>query len=226
MKMDYTKCCLYEKDICGPYKRLKPPAEGLVTVEDLGCDILPHLMTLKLKKLNDNNNDGWDERKLIENRLDKVLKEQDTICSHHRFMYGIGWKPLKRCQHPHHVQNQKKSPVTRPIPIKTVLQISKRYNCFLPIGSAMCYNHLKDEQKLMKSEQCSVLEDTIAESFPVEDPDYEPEEIVVAEDVLDSSMNTSQVLANCLEDSPVRFQLKRKRVEDLSKNTKIYLRCK
>ena len=59
-----------------------------------------------------------------------------------------------------------------------------------------------------------------------EDSDYEPEEVNISEDVLNNTANTSQILAVCLDDSPVRFQLKRKRIDDTSEYTKIYLRRK
>ena len=56
--------------------------------------------------------DQWDE-KLIENRLNQVLKE-DEICAYHRYNFDVGWKPTKACRHPHEQHNGKKSDIGRP----------------------------------------------------------------------------------------------------------------
>ena len=78
-QMDYKKCCVYNKDVCGSYNRLAKPVEGVFLVNDLSSDTLPHLVFLKLKKQQDVSNDGWNERNLIENRLGKTLKDEEMI---------------------------------------------------------------------------------------------------------------------------------------------------
>ena len=45
----------------------------------------------------------WTEKKLIENRINDVLADEDELRAYHRFTLGIEWKPKKTCQHPHHV---------------------------------------------------------------------------------------------------------------------------
>ena len=229
--MDYSKCILNSEDQCGAYKRLKPPVQGLFSLAQLDHDILPHLVSCKVKKPHEDVN-GWNELKLIENRLGKTLENEDKLCAYHRFINGVGWRPSKRCQHPlHNQENRKKSPATRPIPIETSISIANRYKCYLPIGSVMCFNHLKDELSYTTADNVdeSVVIDPdteVTNDSMLEDPDFEPEEIIVADDVLNSTAETSGVLSEYLDASPVRFQIKRKRVDDLSENTKLYLKRK
>ena len=47
----------------------------------------------------------WTEKLLIENRTGKKFEsDEDIICAFHRFNFGIGWRPDKRCYHPEHEQ--------------------------------------------------------------------------------------------------------------------------
>ena len=107
------------------------------------------------------------EVELIENRLGLKLHENDELCAFHQFDSGIGWKPLRRCLHPHHkFVIGIKSPACRPVPLNTIFLVNEKFNVTLPIGVQFCFKHYKDEtenkrnnatvnNKLAAQEKCS-----------------------------------------------------------------------
>ena len=105
-------------------------------------------------------------------------------------------------------------------------KISDKYKCNLPIGTVICYNHIKEEQSNTK---CSDETEYCEDELPYEqsrDPDYEPQEVIISSPVLNTSVESSKRLANCFDESPLRFTVKKRKVEDLSQETKKYLKRK
>ena len=85
----------------------------------------------------------WNERKLIESRLQSPLVSSDSLCAYHRYSLGIGWKQPKRCCHPEH-QGTKgiKAPSLRVVPLKYLPMFAKN-GTLLPAGGKFCVNHYK-----------------------------------------------------------------------------------
>ena len=52
----------------------------------------------------------------------------------------------------------------------------------------MCYNHIKEEQSKTTREQSR-------------DPDYEPQKVIISSPVLNTSVEFSKGLVNCLDES-------------------------
>ena len=84
----------------------------------------------------------------------------------------------------------------------------------------ICNSHLKIayKEKLDNSEK---VVDNVPDS--IFDPDYQPTEVSVAEDTLENSINNVSDIAQVLHASPVRLQITKKCVEDISDKTKYYL---
>ena len=101
-----------------------------------------------------------------------------------------------------------------------------------------CFQHLKGEtpptqkKKVDNKESYSKKNegDTLPEDQEVDiqtDPEYEPEEVSVTDDsILEKSNESSKLLTENLETSPMVFQVKRKRVTELSSSTKSYYQRK
>ena len=97
-----------------------------------------------------------------------------------------------------------------------------------------CFQHLKGEtpptqkKKVDNKESYSKKNegDTLPEDQEVDiqtDPEYEPEEVSVTDDsILEKSNESSKLLTENLGTSPMVFQVKRKRVTELSCSTKGY----
>ena len=61
------------------------------------------------------------ERAPIENRLGREPCNDQQLCVFHRFDFGIGWKPPRRCFHPDHkISAGIKSPACHPVPAPIV----------------------------------------------------------------------------------------------------------
>ena len=138
----YKKCCCYASGQCGPYKR-HTLIDEIIKIENLHDDVKNHLINIKVAK-SYQNMEQWDEKKLIENRLNQVVDKDDEVCAYHRYNLGVGWKPTKACKHTYHEQHSsKKSAIGRPVPIELTLEIVARYGVTIPIGSMLCSKHLK-----------------------------------------------------------------------------------
>ena len=216
--MNYEECILFGKGNCGDFKKYRAAIDGLFTSEKLDRSVTAHFQELKVKA----NPEEWNELTLIENRLGRMLREGEKLCAYHRFINGVAWKGSKKCNHPNHAHssNRKKAPVTRTVPIPLLKKISNKYKCNLPIVAVMCYNHIKEEQSNTK---CSDGTEYCEDELPCEqsrDPDYEPQEVIISSPLLNTSVESSKSLANCLDESPVRFTVKKRKVEDLSEETK------
>ena len=84
----------------------------------------------------------------------------------------------------------------------------------------ICNSHLKiaNKEKLDNSEK---VVNNVPDS--IFDPDYQPTEVYVAEDTLENSINNVSDIAQVLHASPVRLQITKKCVEDISDKIKYYL---
>ena len=101
-----------------------------------------------------------------------------------------------------------------------------------------CFQHLKGETSPTQKKKVDNKEsdskknegDTLPEDQEVDiktDPEYEPEDVSVAdESILEKSNESSKLLTENLETSPMVFQVKRKRVTELSSSTKSYYQRK
>nr|XP_047146197.1 uncharacterized protein LOC124819057 [Hydra vulgaris] len=130
---------------CGPYPRLNE--QRLFKIQDLTLDVKAHFV--KIKVLKRHQETEWTEKSLIENRGCISISDNDYICPYHRFSFGIGWVPPRRCCHPmHQLSVSKKSFTVRSISINMSKNVSKYYNKSVPVGSVFCHNHLKSERIL------------------------------------------------------------------------------
>ena len=156
----------------------------------------------------------WTEKLLIENRTGKKFEsDEDIICAFHRFNFGIGWRPEKRCYHPEHEQAfGKPSPELRPVSIYLSLEVSKRYEVNIPIGSVFCNMHRKGETTFYTPKD--------------KDQKFQPDEIEINDEVAEESQASGSSICKALEISPFRWQIKKKKVADLSEGTKEQLRRK
>ena len=75
----------------------------------------------------------------------------------------------------------------------------------------MCYNYIKEEQSNTK---CSDETEYCEDKLPCEqsrDPGYKPKEVILSSPALNTSAESSKSLANCLDESPVRFTVKKRK---------------
>ena len=175
---------------------------------------------------------GFDEKTLIEDRLQKRLPSDAYLCSYHRYTLGVGWRQPKQCCHPDHpLHNKKKGPLTRAVPFDTLQSFNSR-NKPLPIGTVFCFKHLKVETNIASKESKIKTTDLspIAISTPTtekdDDKEYLPEEISIPDETVSSAAKTAVSLCSALNASPMAFQIKNQRVENLSDGTKQKLQQK
>ena len=84
-----------------------------------------------------------------------------------------------------------------------------------PIGSVLCFNHMKNENKIDKDEPPGI-------HVTQDDHDYETPEPVISENILNSSEAGVTDLSETLDVSPIKFQIKKKKVAELSEGTKYH----
>ena len=138
-------------------------------------------MFFKYTKKKQDKSDDWSEHLLTENRLGFKLSQSDKLCANHRYTLGVGYRQSKRCQHSQHLPKiGKKAPATRSVPISRCISIAEKYNILFLIGSVLCLNHMKNENKIDKNEPPD-------NHVTQDDPDYETPEPVTSENILDSS---------------------------------------
>ena len=177
-------------------------------------------MFFKYTKKKHDKSDDWSERLLIENWLGVKLSQHDKLYANHRYTLGVGYKQSKRCQHPHHQPEiGKKAPATRSVPIHRCISIAEKYNMLFPIESALCFNHMKNQNKIGKDELPGT---NLTQDYP----DYETPEPVISENILNSSEAGVADLSETLDISPIKFQIKKKKVSELSEETKYYFQRK
>ena len=96
----------------------------------------------------------------------------------------------------------KKAPAIRSVPISKCIFIARKYNILFPIGSVLCFNHMKNENKIDEEESPD-------SHVTQNDPDYEIPEPVIPPNVLDSSEAGVLDLSETLDVSPIKFQIKK-----------------
>ena len=128
-------------------------------------------------------------------------------------------------QHPEHNEpRQKKSKYVRTATIKLSAMISLRYCTVFPVGSVLCHVHRqKEDQDIIENQQDNI---SLVEVDTTNDPDYQPEEIILSEDAASSSNVAKEELASTLDISPIKFNLKRKSVNEISESTFRYFKRK
>ena len=83
------------------------------------------------------------------------------------------------------------------------------------IRSVLCFNHIKNENKTDKDEPPGI-------HVTQDDPDYETPEPVISENILNSAEAGVTDLSETLAMSPIKFQVKKKKVAELSEGTKYH----
>ena len=73
-----------------------------------------------------------------------------------------------------------------------------------PIGSVLCLNHMKNENKIDKDETPGIHITQV-------DPDYETPEHAISENILNSSETGVTDLSETLDVSPIKFQIKKRK---------------
>ena len=156
----------------------------------------------------------WTEKTLIENRSGATFFNDDIeLCTFHRFDYGIGWIPARRCYHPQHQHCiGKKSPAVHTIPIALSLAVKERFLVNIPVGANFCCNHLKKERAESKKTQQPQQEENSAcnNCSTPEDPTYEPDEVIISTEIIEKSVAGASSLSSTLETSPFQYQIKKK----------------
>ena len=142
------------------------------------------------------------------------------MCANHRYKLGVGCKQSKQCQNPYHqAEIGIKAPATRSIPIQRCISIAEKYNMLFLIESVLCFNHMKNENKIDKDEPPGT-------NVTQYNPDYETPEPVISENILNSSEAGVADLSETLDISPIKFQIKKNKVAELSEGIKHYYQKK
>ena len=145
------------------------------------------------------------------------MNSDGVICAKHWYLLGIYWKSSSTCQHPNHKKG--KQCTVRTAGYELSQHISKKYNIVFPIGSNICTTHRKQES----DKSVANAEDILDKSVNSEnDPDFTPSEICLDKEEIEKSNRSISDIADILDASPGRFQLKKKN-NDKSTPTKGYL---
>ena len=103
--------------------------------------------------------------------------------------------------------------------------VCSQYGVTLPVGSSFCYNHLRSESTSFRATSISPVKSSVQQRTPT-DSDYHPEEIILSSDVIENAQASGSSLSDILDASPIQYQIKQKKVEELSENTKRLLKGK
>lgn len=89
-----------------------------------------------LKKVKVSSSSVLSEAELILLRAGIFDKEGEgvTVCPKHRDSLGLSWRPSRLCKHPMHPEG-KKLTCDRGVSKKTSVDVMRRWNTLLPIGS-------------------------------------------------------------------------------------------
>nr|XP_047138760.1 uncharacterized protein LOC124814793 [Hydra vulgaris] len=124
----------------------------------------------------------------------------------------------------HQLSVSKKSFTVRSISINMSTNVSKYYNKSVPVGFVFCHNHLKSERILNQTKTSTAANEELVEDTT--DFDFEPEEILLSGEKVEDATFTGNSLSEALHISPFQFQIKNKKISDLSNGTKNNLRRK
>ena len=146
------------------------------------------------------------------------MNSDDVISTKHQYLLGIYWKSSSTCQHPNHEKGKRDT--VRTAGYELSQHISKKYNTVFPIGSNICTTHRKQES----DKSVANAEDILNKSVNLEnDPDFTPSEICLEYREIEEGNRNITDIADILDASPVRFQLKKKKINAISTPTKNYL---
>ena len=73
--------------------------EVLYSVTELNEDVENHFKILKVSGV---ILKYYPERTLIQNRINRSIDDDESICPKHREINGVYWRQPKSCQHPNH----------------------------------------------------------------------------------------------------------------------------
>ena len=213
----YIGCSFYDEGKCGPYTRQKPIDE-IVSPVDLTENVYPHLKLLHLIKENETNGIEWNERKLIESRVGRHLLDNEKLCSYHRYTNGVGWKQPRTCQHPDHPKEKgKKAASGRVASIKRAMELG------IPVGSILCHKH-RLQRDNVQVPTTSVLElelqPAVEDDAEEDDPTYVDSFVLISPEQANQSFEKGHEVAESLERTPRKYQLKRRLPEIETKTLK------
>ena len=147
------------------------------------------------------------------------MNSDGVICAKHWYLLGIYWKSSSTSQHPNHKKGKRCT--VRTAGYELSQHMKKKYNIVFPTGSNICTTHRKQEES---DKSVAHVEDILDKSVNSEnDPDFAPSEICLEEEEIEKSNRSITDIADILDASPVRFQLKKKNINDISTPTKSYL---
>ena len=159
--------------------------------------------------------------------------QPNAICAYHCFELGIGWRPPKHCCHPNHpILLDKKATTVQAVLYKAVMWMLQEGHQ-IPVGAKFCFLYLKsknnEKNKCKDSSSPSTRKDITNlthESCMEREVDFVPDKPYISSSDLESSLLISESLSATLETSPLLFQVKRKKISDLSEGTKLKLKQK
>ena len=85
---NYDSCCIKSKGSCGAFTKPRQPVAGLYSVKDLKLPVEDHIKSLNLHTSNIPLT-FFNEKALIENRIDSLLNSDGAICAKHQYVLGI-----------------------------------------------------------------------------------------------------------------------------------------
>jgi len=106
----------------------------------------------------------------------------------------------------------KKAPKIRSIPLASLVAYNET-NSPLPVGAAFCFSHLKSMEARNEG---SDFEKTPMKCSNAVDDLYIPEAAIISNESLEESTHVANSLCEALVASPLTFQIKEKKVADLS----------
>ena len=92
---------------------------------------------------------------LLENRVRRVLDDDEHVCEHHRNSLGMYWRQPRLCLHPDHpsTSNGKGAPPSCRVATLSMTKHLNQIQTFsFPIGGKMCMTHRKLESKPKSTE--------------------------------------------------------------------------
>ena len=126
----------------------------------------------------------------------------DKLCANHGYKLKKGYKQSKRFQHQHHQPEIGRKTASILFQYLDVYPLQK--SMLFAIGSVLCFNHMKNENKIDRDELPGV-------HITQDDPDYETPVPVISENILNSSEAGVTDLSETLDVSPINFQIKKRK---------------
>ena len=137
----FSDCIFYERGKCDVFREKRSSVyQELVNLSMLNGIIYQHSLDIGVDL------SGFTERSLVRNRMgvSDICDSSNMICAHHRYSYGIFWRPSLVCQSPYHNQNKPKATHSLPADYYTKLiemEIFKGNKTYeFPVGQKVCRN--------------------------------------------------------------------------------------